>query len=101
MLPLTDLEKKVNNYGEKFPKFYDICLRYICPAFALLLSFTAVFNEVKRDHHYHNIFEFILCWGIFLTPTALFIVFFVWNPFSAASTGNHTQYERMDRLMEE
>ena len=101
MLPISDLEKKVNSYGEKFPKWYDICLRYVCPVFALFLTFTAIANEFKRDHHYNNIFEIILSWIIFLTPTAFFVIFFFWNPFSAATTGNHTQFERMDRLLEE
>ena len=59
LLPVSDLEMKVNAYGEHFPKLYDICLRYVCPAFALFLSLTAIINEFKREHNYNNIFEFI------------------------------------------
>ena len=55
MLPLSDLETKINDYGERFPKLYDFCLKYVCPAFALFLSLTGVISELKRDHHFNNI----------------------------------------------
>ena len=71
LLPLSDLEKKVNEYGEKFPKFYHYnillnnifcmyCLKYVCPAFALFLTATAVYDEFNNKHNYENVFEFIL-----------------------------------------
>ena len=101
LLPVSDLEKKVNAYGEHFPKLYHICLKFVCPAFALFLSLTAIINEFKREHNYNNIFELLICWLIFLTPITLFLIFFFYNPFSETSKENNSKYDRLDKILEE
>ena len=81
ILPLSDMEKKINNYGEKFPKLYDFSLKYICPTAALLLSLTILVNEFLTNQSYQSIIEFILCWSIFLTPSILFVLFLFYDPY--------------------
>lgn len=70
-LPLSELERKVNKFGEKFPKLYDIPLRFICPGFALFLAVMAVSNELKYPSTTENFFDKALSYTIMATPSVL------------------------------
>ena len=102
ILPLSDMEEKINKYGEKFPKLYDFSLKYICPILALFLAGTTIVNEFMVEHKYNNIFEFILKWTIFFTPSVIFVLFFFYDPYKKTENFDElNEFAQLDNLIEE
>lgn len=82
MLPISDLAEKVYKHGERFPTLYMISFKYISPAFALFLAFTAIGNEFVFEPISEGIPSRVISYVIMITPMALFIGVAIWNPFS-------------------
>lgn len=82
MLPLSALEEKVNRFGEKFPKMYDIPLKFICPLFTLFLAAIAIINELKYPPLSDSFFVKFISYLVMASPTIMLIIFAVWNPFA-------------------
>ena len=81
LLPLSDMEDRVNKFGEKFPKMYEIPLKFVCPTFALFLAGVSIFNEFNHEPTSDSFSALVISYIIMALPTVLLITFSIWNPF--------------------
>lgn len=81
-LPLEDLEQRIEAKGERMPKIYKVLLKYITPALVFFLAMLGLINEVKNPTDL-PFWGQILALIMFLIPNALWIGFYIidpWNP---------------------
>ncbi|CAI2364123.1 unnamed protein product [Moneuplotes crassus] len=97
-LPLEDLLKRIKKFGETTPKLYVICLKYICPVFALFLSTMAVYGDITRKDKPKETIDVIVCNIIFAIPLLSFLIVFVWNPFGRYDLENKAEYRSASLL---
>lgn len=108
MLPISDLAKKVGQFGEEFPQMYLIPLKIVCPFFALFLAVMAVTNEYWNPKVGEELSEKIVSYSIMAAPLVSMIIISIWNPFgreglvnkadrrSANLLGENAEYEDYD-----
>lgn len=85
LLPLSDLEKRINQYGETFPNVYKYSLKILCPIFALFLTGVAIVNEYKYPRTTDSAIANYVGYLIMAAPTLLTVGFYIWNPFGKDS----------------
>lgn len=98
LLPLADLEKRVNHFGEQFPSIYHFPLKYICPGFSLFLAGMAVLNEIRNPKMSDVFSDKVMSYVIFATPMTLFIFFALWNPFKKEALLDKTEKRSQNLL---
>jgi hypothetical protein len=79
ILPLKKLIKRVESMGEKFPKSYQILMKYVNPILLLILIIFGITNEFIHPFE-TPFYGQLLAIGVFACPLFATIVFFIWNP---------------------
>ena len=49
-LPLDELKRKVNEFGEEFPEIYTFPLKFIAPIFGISMTVIAIYHEIVQPY---------------------------------------------------